>query len=313
MRDPYSVLGVEKSASEAEIKKAYRRLAKKYHPDQNKADPKAKERFAEASQAYEIIGNNETRAKFDRGEIDAEGKEHFQGFGGHGFEGFSGGAFAGGFKRGQRSAGDPFGADGFHGAEGILNEMFGSAFGGSARQGGFRQGAAPRQPAKSPDVKLKAGISVEELARGKTAITLPNGKKVSVNIPAGAENGQTIRLSGKAPADTGRNAGDVLLTLVFKHHARFRPDGADLRGDFSIPLQTAILGGKVQIETLEGKVALTVPAWTTSGKVFRIPGHGLPKKGGGNGDLKLTAMIELPEKPDDDLIDLMKRANAVKS
>lgn len=317
MKDPYSILGVDKKASEAEIKKAYRKLAKKYHPDQNKDDPKAKERFAEANQAYEIIGDKQQRSRFDRGEIDGEGKERFQSFG----EGFPGG-FAG-TQRGR--GGDPFaGFAGsgsrrgeFSGAEDILSELFGSAFGGAGQQGGFSSsgfgGGPSGQPRrKSPDVKMKVPISVDDLARGKAAVTLPDGKRLSVSIPNGAMDGQTIRLAGKAPMQpgvTGMKPGDLLLTLSFKSHPRFRVEGSDLRGDLVIPLKTAVLGGKVPVETLDGKLSLTIPPWTSSGKVFRLPGRGLQKKGGGHGDLKLVAMIELPDETDDALVALMKKTS----
>jgi DnaJ-class molecular chaperone len=304
---------VTKGASEAEIKKAYRGLAKKYHPDQNKNDPKAKEKFAEASQAYEIIGDKDKRAQYDRGEIDAEGKEKFAGFSG-------GGPFGGGhpgghpFGGGARSGGDPFGG-GFGGAEDILSEMFGSAFrtgGGPGMGGGGFQQARRPQP-KTADLKMKALVTIEDLARGKTNVTLPDGKQISVSIPAGAKDGQTIRLAGKGQAAPGAKPGDILLTIVFKSHPRFRVDGDDLRGDIAVPLDIAVNGGSVAVETLDGKVSLKIPRWTNSGKTFRIPGRGLPKKGGGHGDLKLTSQIMLPEKPDDALIKALSATMASKS
>lgn len=329
MKNPYTVLGVDKSASEAEIKKAFRKLAKKHHPDQNKDDPKAKEKFAAANQAYEILGDKEKRGQFDRGEIDTEGKPIFQGFaGGHpfgdgGFGDFSG--FAQARRGGGHPQGEAFGGGGFSGAEEILSELFGSAFRGGER-GGFTwqsggqsggqpgghpggqaggrpggrpsAGPKPRRAAKSADIKMKAEISVEDLARGRTEIALPNGKRVSVALPAGTRDGQTVRLSGKAPAAPGGKPGDLLLELSIRPHPRWRIDGADLRGDLPVPLETAVLGGQVSVETVDGRVSVKIPAWTDSGKVFRIKGRGLPKKGGGHGDLKLVAQIRLPDKAD---------------
>lgn len=314
MRDPYVVLGVDKGASEADIKKAYRRLAKKYHPDQNKNDPKAKEKFAEANQAYEIVGDKKRRSQFDRGEIDAEGKERFSGFAG---AGPGAGPFGGGPFGGRAHAGgDTFGgAGGFGGAEDILSEMFGAAFAGQrGRPGGMGGGpggmgsAGFRQPprTKSPDTKVKALVSIEDLARGKTMTTLPDGSRISVSIPAGARDGQVIRLPGKAKGEPGSKPGDILLTLVFRQDPVFRVEGSNLRSDVAVPLKTAVTGGTVSAKTVDGKVSLKIPAWTNSGKVFRLPGRGLPKKEGGMGDLKITAVITLPEKPDDELIKLME-------
>lgn len=315
MKDPYVVLGVKKDASEAEIKKAYRVLAKKYHPDQNKNDPTAKEKFSQATNAYEILGDKEKRGKFDRGEIDGEGKEKFTG------NPFGGGA------RGAGRGGDPFahmrrgqgGQGGFGGAEDILSEMFGSAFAG-ARQGGPQgmggmgagMGGSPRpqRPQPSPDAKIKTLVSVEDLARGKAEVTLQDGSRISVSIPAGATDGQTIRLAGKGKAQPGSAPGDILLTLVFKMHSEFRVEGSDLRSEVQVPLRTAVLGGSVSANTLDGKVSLKIPTWTNSGKVFRIPGRGLPKKGGGHGDLKISAVIMLPESQDADLIRIMEKAKA---
>lgn len=323
MKNPYTVLGVEKSASEADIKKAYRKLAKKYHPDQNASDPKAKEKFAEIGQAYEILGDKAKRGQFDRGEIDAEGKPRFSGFAG-------GDPFGGGFHGGPGGArrtrqGQPFGDAGFGGAEDILKEFFGSAFGGGGggqrqgfdpnmfggAQGGFAGGHGPRQarPAKAPDQRLRTPVTLEDLARGKVAVTLPDGKKVSVSIPAGASDGQAIRLAGKGgQAAPGGQPADLLLELSMVAHPDFRVDGSDLRGEVEIPLETAVLGGSVSVKTLDGKVSLKIPQWTDSGRVFRIPGRGLPKKGGGHGDLKLSAVIKLPAERDEALSALLAKA-----
>ena len=130
---------------------------------------------------------------------------------------------------------------------------------------------------------MKTTVSVEDLARGKTTIVLQDGSRLSVSLPAEATDGQTIRLAGKARRRPGMAPGDILLTLVFKPHAEYRVEGTDLRSEATVPLETAILGGNCSVNTLDGKVSLKIPPWTNSGKVFRIPGRGLPKKGGGHG------------------------------
>lgn len=318
MRDPYSVLGVPKTASEKEIKSAFRKLAKRYHPDSNKNDPKAQEKFSEANQAYEIVGDKEKRRKFDAGEIDAEGKEKFAGFegfaGGSPFEGFefrtSQGPGRGG-RRGQ--AGAPFGDAGFSGAEDILGQIFGSSFGGAgARQAGPGGGfsAQGRGPQPSGDIKLKAMVTVEDLARGKASVHLPDGKQLSFSIPAGAKDGQVVRLAGQGQKQPGAKPGDALVTLTFKRHPRFEVVESDLRADAELPLETAVHGGKLAVETLDGRIALNIPAWTNSGKVFRLKGKGLPKKGGGHGDLLITTAIMLPDDRRDEITALLKTASA---
>lgn len=297
MRDPYTVLGVAKSASEDEIKSAYRKLAKKWHPDSNKSDKSAAEKFSELGRAYEIVGDKETRAKFDRGEIDAEGKPRFQGF-----EGFPGGGAEFGYRNGRAGQG---------GAEDIINELFGQAFGRGGGRGrgfagggfddpfaGFRQQAGPQ----GRDTRINAEVTVEDLARGKASARLPNGKTVSFSLPAGAAEGQVVRLAGQ-----GEKGGDALVTLNFLRHPKFEVDGADLRMTADLPLAIAVAGGKLAVETLDGKVALTIPEWTDSGKVFRLKGKGLPRKDGGHGDLLVTLAIRLPENGRAELSALMKR------
>ncbi len=311
MRDPYSVLGIAKSASEKEVKSAYRSLAKRYHPDSNSDDPRAKEKFAEIGRAYEILGDKEKRGQFDRGEIDAEGKPKFQGF-----EGFAG-AGAQGFNPGRGQAGQA-------GAEDLINELFGGMFGrgGAGRARTFRAGGGPggfeqsfgaggfgAQPERGGDrdVRAQANVTVEDLARGKATVRLPSGKTLSFAIAAGASNGQTMRLAGQGEHRPGTKPGDALVTLHFVRHPVFEVDGSDLRMQGDLPLATAVTGGKVTVETLDGKVALSVPPWTDSGKVFRLKGKGLPKKNGGHGDLLVTLAIRLQDRDREALTALMRR------
>ena len=303
MRDPYTVLGVAKTAKPEEIKSAFRKLAKKYHPDQNKDDPKAQERFAEANQAYEIIGDKEKRAQFDRGEIDAEGKPRFQGF-----DGFHAGAGAG------AGGGDPFagfggrdgrghfefrsGPGGFSGADDILKDIFGSAFGGGAGHEpfegarGFRQGG----PARGADLQATIQVSLEDVvSAGKVEAVFPNGKHLAIKLPQGVEDGQTIRLRGQGTAVPGGAPGDALVTIRFRSHPRFRIEGHDLHTDLPVALSDAALGAKVPFETLDGRVAVSIPAWSSSDRVLRLKGKGLQRKGGGRGDLFVHVRIMLPE------------------
>jgi DnaJ-class molecular chaperone len=320
MRDPYQVLGVSKGASEAEIKSAYRKLAKKLHPDANKHDPKAASRFAELNAAYEIVGDDEKRKAFDRGEIDAEGKPRFQGFegfgaqpGGGGFRQGSGGAHFESFSFGpdgfQRAGGGGFrGGGSGHGFEDILRGMFGGAGGGP--RGGHGAHFEPEDfgaPTTGQDLHASLTISLPEAAKGsKARVHLPTGKDIEVKIPAGISSGQTIRLKGQGwPSATGK-AGDALITVNVAPHPLFTPDGSDLRLDLPITLYEAALGGKVRVPTLDGAVELAIPAGTNSGRTFRLKGKGLKAKSGA-GDLLATVRIVLPEGTDDEFKELMKK------
>ncbi|MFD1197774.1 DnaJ C-terminal domain-containing protein [Brucella gallinifaecis] len=304
MRDPYSVLGVAKTAKPEEIKSAFRKLAKKYHPDQNKDDPKAQERFSEINQAYEIIGDKDKRGQFDRGEIDAEGKQAFQGFGGQGGNaGFGGGGdpFAGFRQRGGGQQG------GFSGAEDILNDIFGGAFGGGVRQGGFG-GARQRGPVKGSDLAASINITLEQAAGAdKVEAVFPNGKHLKIKLPQYVEDGQTIRLKGQGERVVGGTPGDALVTIHFRPSARFRLEGRDVHVDLPVELADAVLGGKAEVETLNGRIAVKVPAWSSSDKVLRLKGKGLPLKAGGHGDLYVHVRIMLPEGGDAELEEFLKK------
>jgi len=314
MRDPYEILGVSKGASERDIKSAYRRLAKKLHPDANKHDPKAASRFAELNAAYEIVGDDEKRKAFDRGEIDAEGKPRFQGFEGYGAQ--PGG---GGFRQGPGGAhfeSFSFGPDGFQrtgggggfrggGFEDILRDMFG----GAARSG---RGAhfEPEDfgaPPTGQDLHATLTVSLPDAAKGtKKRVHLPTGKDIDVKIPAGIQSGRQIRLKGQGWPSAQGKAGDALITVNVALHPLFKPHGSDLRLDLPITLYEAALGGKVRVPTLEGAVELAIPAGTNSGRTFRLKGRGLKAKSG-TGDLLATVRIVLPEGKDDAFNELMKK------
>ena len=313
MRDPYEVLGLDRKASAGDIKSAYRKLAKRLHPDANKNDPKAATRFAELNAAHELLGDADKRKAFDRGEIDAEGKPRFQGF-----EGFGGG-------RARPGAGAGFGPDanfesfnfgpegftrttrrgraggGFGGFEDILKEAFGR---GGARSGGSQ--FEPEDFGVGADMQAELSVSLPDAANGSTQrLHLPNGKNVDVKVPAGILNGQHIRLKGQGmPGQHG--AGDLLITISIAPHPTFTLEGLDVRLDLPITLYEAALGAKVRVPTLDKPVEIAIPPWTSSGRTFRLKGKGFPAKAG-RGDLLATVRILLPEKSDADLDALMRK------
>jgi DnaJ-class molecular chaperone len=303
MRDPYEVLGVPRSASAAEIKIAFRKLAKKHHPDANKNDPKSAARFAELNTANEIIGDEEKRKQFDRGEIDAEGKPRFQGFPGGGRAG--GASPGGGFEYSFRQGNGPGGG----GFEDILNSMFGGAAAGAR---GGRAGSRTFEydtPFGGPDLDLSVTMSVsleESVHGGEKRVRLPTGKELDIRIPKGVISGQQIRLKGQGETAPGHPPGDVLITLTVAPHPLFKVDGTDLRIDLPITLDEAVLGGKVRVPTLDGKVELSIPKNTSSGRAFRLKGKGIPK-GKSAGDLFVTVRIALPDGADAELEALMQK------
>jgi DnaJ-class molecular chaperone len=308
-------LGVQKSARPDEIKKAFRRLAKKLHPDANKKDPKAAVKFAEINAAYELLGDEKKRKAYDAGEIDAEGKPRF-----HGFQGFSGGGGPRGFggdsqfetfswgPEGMRRSGGRAGGGGFGRFEDILSEMMGG-LGRGAGARPFEQrfdtgdfGAASR----GQDVSAALTITLPEAAKGATKrVRLPTGKEVEVKIPAGLTDGQQIRLKGQGVALAGGPPGDVLITVGIAPHPYFKAEGTNLRLDLPVTLYEAVLGAKVRVPTLDGAVELAIPPGTGAGRTFRLKGKGMLSKGT-PGDLLVTARIVLPESHDADLENLMR-------
>jgi DnaJ-class molecular chaperone len=312
MRDPYEILGVPRSASAAAIKSAYRKLAKKHHPDSNKNDPKAAARFAEINSANEIVGDEEKRKQFDRGEIDAEGKPRFAGFPGGGARGRAG---PGGFESYtfRSGGGGPGGPEG-NGFEDILNSMFGGAGARARRSAGAGAGSNPFDFDMSGgvgvdlDLNVAMAISLEEAVKGgEKRVRLPTGKELNVRIPVGVASGQQIRLKGQGETAPGHPPGDVLITINIAPHPHFKVDGHDLRLDLPITLYEAVLGGKVRVPTLTGAVELSIPKNTSSGRTFRLKGKGLPKTGATNGDLFVTTRIMLPDGNESELEALMQK------
>lgn len=293
--DLYQRLGLKRGATEAEIKKAYRSLAKQLHPDRNKDNPKAAERFAQVTAAYDLLSDKDKRAKYDRGEIDEEGNPKMP-FGA-GFGGYSAGAGgpqpgAGGFENFN-----------FGGAEGAdLSDLFEGLFGGAAgrRAGGgpfsgFRQRA--RAPQKGADVAYRLKIPFDDaVALKPQRITLADGKTIDLKLPQGLEDGTRIRLAGKGEEGPG-GRGDAIVTIEIAPHRFFTREGTNIRLTLPVTLKEAVLGAKVKVPTPEGAVMLTVPKGTSSGKVLRLKGRGFVGKDGKRGDQLVTVDIEIP--PDD--------------
>lgn len=294
--DPYKELGVSRGASQDEIKKAFRKLAKELHPDKNPGNTLADERFKRVTAAFDIIGDAEKRAKFDRGEIDADGREQFRGFGG-------GAGPQGGFGRGGGfNPGGPGGAGArFENID--LDELFGGMFGGG--MGGRPGGGSGRGFAsRGQDIKATLEISLEDSISGATRrIQFSDGRTLDVAIPKGAADGQTLRLKGQGAPGRGGEAGDALIELKIAPHAVFRREGADLHMDLAVPLYDAVLGGKVPVRTPEGTVSMTIPKGSNSGQTLRLKGRGAFAHGK-RGDLLAKLMIALPAEPDEALTKL---------
>jgi DnaJ-class molecular chaperone len=294
MRDPYDVLGVSKTASEADIKKAFRTLAKKHHPDTKGGDATAQKKFQEIGAAYDIVGDKEKRAKYDAGEIDEAGNPRGFDPGAHGFRG---GPFGGGQGGGPRDFHFTWTDQQQEGAQGFgAEDLFADLLGGLGGRGGARQ-----QPRAGQDFSVAMTVSFEDAARGGSRrVMLPNGEQIDVKIPVGLKDGQQIRLKGRGGAGRkGGPAGDVLIQVSVAPHPYYVRDGNDLRMDLPVTLQEAVIGGKVPVPTLTGTVSLSVPAGSNTGSVLRLKGKGIPAHGSDPaGDLYVKLVVTLPDKPD---------------
>ena len=286
MADLYSQLGVARSASEADIKKAYRKLAKELHPDRNKDNPKATERFSAVTRAYDILTDKDKRARYDRGEIDEDGNPKMPfGYGQGG--GHPGGA--GGFRRPDFQGGG--GA-----SEADLSDLFEGLFGAGQQRGGFGGFGGGRRPPppKGSDLGYRLAVSFADAATLKEQrVNLASGKTISIKLPKGVEDGTKIRLAGQGEPGPG-GAGDAIVTIHITPHRFFTRDGDNIRLDLPITLDEAVLGARVKVPTVDGAVMLTVPKGTTSGKVLRLKGKGFTGKTGERGDQLVTLMIDVP-------------------
>ena len=292
--DLYQRLGIKRGASDEEVKKAYRSLAKQLHPDRNKDNPNAAKRFSEVTHAYDLLSDKDKRARYDRGEIDEDGNPRMPfgaGFGGGGagprpgtgggFEGFPGGFDAGGA------------AD----LSDLFEGLFGAASAARGRQRqsgptGFR--ARARAPQKGADVAYRLKVPLVDAATLKPQrITLADGKTIDVKLPKGLEDGTRIRLSGKGePGPAGH--GDAIVTIQVAPHPFYTREKNDIRLTLPVTLNEAVLGAKVKVPTPDGAVMLTIPPGTTSGKVLRLKGRGFTDKAGRRGDQLVTVEVDVP-------------------
>lgn len=285
-RDPYQELGVARTATADEVRKAFRKLAKENHPDTNPGNKAAEERFKRVSAAFDIVGDAEKRKKFDAGLIDADGRETAPGFGGGGPWGGGGQGRGGGFR-----------TETYEGADlgDILGEMFGG--GGRGRAGGMGGGFGGFSQ-RGADTRARLEIDLEDAIRGgKRRIAFSDGRTIDVTIPKGAQDGQTLRLKGQGqPGRAG--PGDAFIEIAIAPHPVFKREGEALVMDLPVTFYDAVLGGKVEAPTPDGPVNVTVPKGSNTGARLRLKGRGLADAKGGRGDLFARLVVVLPDAPD---------------
>lgn len=291
-QDPYQELGVSRTAGADEIRKAFRKLAKQLHPDKNPDDKAAEERFKRVSAAFDIVGDEDKRKKFDRGQIDADGRETMGG----GFDPFTRGG-----QRQQPGGGGDFGGGQFEGVD--LNDILGEMFGGRMGAGaGAKGGARGFGASKGQDVRARLEITLEDaIAGAKKRISFSDGRTIDVTIPKGATDGQVMRLKGQGAPGRGAH-GDALIELTIKPHRLYQREGDNLVMDLPIAVPDAVLGAKVQAPTPEGPVMLTVAKGSNTGSTLRLKGRGMANaKTGKRGDLLARLVVVLPESADSEL------------
>ena len=307
MADPYATLGVARSATEKDIKSAYRKLAKELHPDRNKDNPAATDRFGKVTNAYDLLSDKAKRAQYDRGEIDEDGNPRMPfGMGGGGGRSGTGAGFRPG-AGGRNYTAEDF--QGFGGGDGgpDLGDIFEGLFGGGASRsragpmgGGFEQTRRP--PAKGANIQYRLKVPfLDAAARIDQRITLGDGKTIDLKLPAGVEDGTQMRLKGKGEPGPG-GAGDAIVTIAVEKHPFFRREGNDVRLDLPVTLSEAVAGAKVKVPTVDGPVMLTIKPGTSGGTVMRLKGKGFTAKSGTRGDQLVTLEINLP----DDVSELAK-------
>ncbi len=289
-RDYYQVLGVSRDATADDIKKAYRKLALKYHPDRNRGQPAADERFKEINEAYEVLGDQEKRAKYDRLGRAYTDWQHAGGAPG----GFDWGQWTGAAPGGTRVEFSDLG-DAFGDFSDFFRAIFGEMPRGTFTQGGFQRGAPTRGAGR--DVQAEVAVSLEDAYHGTSRLLQRDGRRLEVRIPPGAQTGTRIRLAGEGPRGRGAAAGDLYLVVQVRPHPRFERQNDDLHTEVAVDLYTLLLGGEVTVTTLDGRqVLLSIPPETQPGQNFRLSGLGMPRlrAGGERGDLYARVRVELP-------------------
>ncbi len=306
-KNPYTVLGVSPSASDADIRNAFRKLAKTYHPDRNPGDKRAEEKFKEISAAFDVVGDADRRRKFDRGEIDADGRE--RGFAGAGHPGGQYGRWPGSEQGGPGGMGGGFGQqEEFSDLGDIFADLFGarSRPKGGARAGGRAGGDGAGLRGRDLRYRLEVDF-LEAACGGKKRVTMPDGRALDLTIPPGFEDGQSLRLRGQGEQGLGGGpAGDVYVDVEVRPHDHFDRDGLDIHLEAPISLAEAVLGGKITVPTITGDVALTVPKSASSGAVLRLKGRGVKTSEGRAGDQYVKLRIMLPEGGDAELEEFIR-------
>lgn len=313
-KDYYKTLGVSKNASQDEIKKAYRKLAVKYHPDKNPNDDATENRFKEINEAYEVLKDPEKRKKYDQLGANWKQYEHASyggqdsGFGGFDWSQFGGRPGTGGSYHFEGDLGDMFGGSG-----GGFSDFFNMFFGGMGASS--TSGFAGSRPAKGQDLKADLELSVYEAFHGTSRILNVNGKKLRVNTKPGAWNGQELRIKGKgSPGPGGGPNGDIYLRIKIVPDQEYQIEGHNLIKNVPVDLYTAVLGGKIRVQTLAGVVNVTVPKGTQPGRMFRLRGKGMPyhDNPGKYGDLLLRLKVEVPTKLSAEEEKLFKKLKGIK-
>ncbi len=304
--DLYKTLGVAKTATADEIRKAYRKIAKSSHPDLNPGDKAAEARFKAAQAAYDILGDADKRGRYDRGEIDASGQERAQ----QNFWRRYAEADEGGRYQSQSGYAD------FADVSDIFSDLFGrgagraggtGGTGGTGGMGGGMGGGAGMRM-RGQDRRYHLELDFMDAARGTTRrVTMPDGATLDVTIPAGVQDGTVLRLKGKGgPGRAGGDAGDALVELAVRPHKRFAREGDDIVLELPVTLDEAVLGAKVEVPTISGRVQMTVPKNSSSGDVLRLKGRGIKGKGGA-GDQRVVLKVVLPDRPDAELETFLER------
>lgn len=319
IRDPYTVLGVSRQASAPELKKAYHKLAKQYHPDNNQGDKKAEAKLKEINAAYEFLSDTDKRDRYDRGEIDANGQEKI--FVHPGYDGMGRGTRGNPFSRGQTS-GDSRSQQGrsqqgsgarffFDENDFTSDDIISEIFGGSRRAKTSSSTHQQSHTSAGRDINYKLTVPfIEATLGGKRSITLAGGKEVSLNIPAGTESGTKLRLKGQGEKQRGGGMGDAYIEITVEPHPFFTRHGADIHCTIPVSLEEAVLGASIKVPTLSGMVAVKVPKNANTGTKLRLKGKGVPHKDGTAGDHYITLSLVLPDQPDEELAAfLQKRAD----